>query len=73
MGTIKFRSGDPEQGLVFKPDALARFFPLKSGDIFSTDKVRKALEDYKKLYGQYGYIEFVPTPITEVNEREKAG
>ena len=71
MGTIKFRSGDPEQGLVFKPDALARFFPLKSGDIFSTDKVRKALEDYKKLYGQYGYIEFVPTPITEVNEPKK--
>ncbi|MGH9745687.1 MAG: outer membrane protein assembly factor BamA [Candidatus Acidiferrales bacterium] len=71
MGTIKFRSSDPEQGLVFKPQALAVFFPLKEGDIFSTDKVRKALDNYKKLYGEYGYIEFVATPLTEVNDAKK--
>jgi outer membrane protein insertion porin family len=72
MGSLKFRSGDPEQGLVFKPQALAAYFPLKEGDIFSSDKVRKALDNYKKLYGEYGYIEFVATPNIEVNEKKQA-
>jgi outer membrane protein insertion porin family len=71
MGSLKFRSGDPELGLVFKPEALGRAFGLKEGEIFSTEKVRKALDNYKKLYGEYGYIEFVATPITEVNEPKK--
>jgi outer membrane protein insertion porin family len=71
MGSIKFRSGDPDQGLVFKPQALAQYFPLKDGDIFSTEKVRKALDNYKKLYGEYGYIEFVATPFTDVNDAKK--
>jgi outer membrane protein insertion porin family len=71
MGVLKFRSSDPDQGLVFKPDALARTFLLKEGDIFSTDKVRKALDNYKKIYGEYGYINFVATPNTEVNDAKK--
>src|ERR1700723_189953 len=71
MGVVRFRSSDPEKGLVFKPDALARVFALKEGDIFATDKVRKALDDYKKLYGGYGYINFVATPNTEVNHAKK--
>ena len=71
MGALKFRSSDPEQGLVFKPEALARSFGLKEGDIFSTDKVRKALDTYKKIYGEYGYIEFVATPLTEVDDPKK--
>ncbi len=71
MGIVKFRSSDPDQGLVFKPDALVRSFPLKEGEIFSTDKVRKALENYKKLYGEYGYINFVASPNTEVNDAKK--
>src|SRR6202041_3613646 len=57
--------------LVFKPDALARVFALKEGDIFATDKVRKALYDYKKRYGEYGYINFVASPNTEVNDAKK--
>ena len=71
MGKISFRSADPDQGLVFKPDYLGRVFPLKEGDIFSSTKIRKALDDYRKLYGQYGYIDFTPTPLTEVDDANK--
>jgi len=71
MGKISFRSADPDQGLVFKPDYLARVFPLKEGDIFSSTKIRKALDDYRKLYGQYGYIDFTPTPLTEADDVKK--
>ena len=32
MGRLRFRSSDPEQGLVFKTEALRRVFPLKEGE-----------------------------------------
>ena len=48
-------------------------FPLKEGDIFATDKIRKALDNYKKLYGGYGYIDFVATPEHRSERREKNG
>ena len=71
MGKLGFRSADPEQGLVFKPEYLERIFPLKEGDLFSATKIRKALESYRKLYGEYGYIDFSPTPLTEVDDAKK--
>jgi outer membrane protein insertion porin family len=71
MGKLNFRTADPDQGLVFKPDVLARLFPIKEGEIFSAVKIRKALDNYKKAYGEYGYIDFVATPITEIQEKTK--
>jgi len=71
MGKLAFRSSDPDQGLIFKPEILARAFPLKEGDIFSATKIRKSLDNYKALYGQYGYIDFVATPLTEVDDTKK--
>src|SRR5216683_2474378 len=44
MGTLKIVSSDPDKALSLKVDALKSAFPLKQGDLFSTEKVRKALE-----------------------------
>jgi outer membrane protein insertion porin family len=71
MGTIKIASTDPDKALSLKVDALKGAFPLKQGDIFSTAKVRKALKDYTSIYGQYGFIDFVPTPETDIDEDAK--
>jgi len=73
MGKLTFRSADPDQGLVFKVEALRSLslFPMKEGDIFSAAKIRKALDNYKKLYGEYGYIDFVATPLTEPDDAKK--
>src|ERR1700735_2588076 len=71
MGNLRFRSSDPEVGLVFKSEILARVFPIKEGEIFSADKIRKALDNYKKLFGEYGYIDFVAEPLTEIDETKK--
>ncbi len=71
MGKLSFRSSDPDQGLVFKTDFLARAFPLKEGDIFSASKIRKSLDDYRKLYGEYGYIDFTPTPLSDVDDAKR--
>ncbi len=71
MGKLNFRSADPDQGLVFKQEFLAGAFPLKQGDIFAADKIRKALDNYKKLYGGFGYIDFVATPLTDIDDQKK--
>ncbi|HWY75674.1 MAG TPA: outer membrane protein assembly factor BamA, partial [Verrucomicrobiae bacterium] len=71
MGTLHVRSANPDEGLFFKTDFLESAFPVKKGEIFSVAKVRKAIEDYTKLYGNYGYIDFTAVPDTEVHEDTK--
>src|ERR1700690_1450717 len=71
MGKLSFQSSDPDQGLVFKPEYLARIFPLKERDLFSSTKVRNALKSYTALYGQYRYIDFVGEPMTEADDVKK--
>jgi outer membrane protein insertion porin family len=71
MGDFHVVSADPDQGLFFKSDFLEKVFPLKKGDIFSTDKLRKAFDNYKKLYGEYGYIDFTSEPVFDIVEDKK--
>jgi outer membrane protein insertion porin family len=71
MGTLKIVSSDPDKALSLKVDALKSVFPLKPGDVFSAAKIRKAMEDYTKIYGQYGFIDFVPEPGTDIDEQAK--
>jgi len=71
MGTLKIASSDPDKALSLKVDALKSVFPLKQGDVFSAAKVRKAMEDYTKIYGQYGFIDFVPEPQMDFNDKAK--
>ena len=71
MGTLKIASSDPDKALSLKVDALKSVFPLHPGDVFSASKVRKAMEDYTKIYGQYGFIDFVPEPQEDIDEAAK--
>ena len=71
MGTLKIASADPDKALSLKVDALKSVFPLKQGDVFSAAKIRKAMEEYTKIYGQYGFIDFVPEPQTDIDEQAK--
>ncbi|HMD99108.1 MAG TPA: outer membrane protein assembly factor BamA [Terriglobia bacterium] len=54
---------------LMKQEVLERVLRMKSGDIFDLSKVRKALDDYKKLYGEFGYINFVATPDPERDDK----
>jgi outer membrane protein insertion porin family len=71
MGTLHVRNVNPDEGLFFKTDFLESLFPIKKGEIFSVAKVRKAIEDYTKLYGNYGFIDFTAVPDTEVDNATK--
>jgi outer membrane protein insertion porin family len=68
MGTLHVRNANPDEGLFFKTDFLEGLFPIKKGEIFSVAKVRKAIQDYTKLYGNYGFIDFTAEPETTVND-----
>ncbi|MBI1750156.1 MAG: outer membrane protein assembly factor BamA [Acidobacteria bacterium] len=71
LGKVFVRSSDPEKGLYFKTDFLVDSFPIKPGEIFAVDKVRKALEEYRKLYGTFGFIDFTATPLTDIDQPNK--
>ncbi len=48
------------------PDVLTpQLFQMGPGDVFSTAKFRKGLDQLRDLYGRYGYIDFVPDPQIE--------
>jgi outer membrane protein insertion porin family len=45
------------------PDALMTpLFQMSEGDVFSTGKLRKGMENLRKLYGEFGFIDMVPEP-----------
>ena len=71
MGRLVIRSADPEKGLTLKREALEAAFPLHQGDIFDISKVRKAIENYTKAYGAYGFIDFTAVPLPEVHDDTK--
>jgi outer membrane protein insertion porin family len=49
------------------PETLMRpLFSMGEGDAFSTTKLRKGLENLRKLYGEFGYIDFVPEPNFDI-------
>ncbi len=48
------------------PESLTpQLFQMGPGDVFSTAKLRKGLDRMRELYGQFGYIDFVPDPQPE--------
>jgi outer membrane protein insertion porin family len=48
------------------PESLMRpIFGMAEGDIFSTAKLRKGFEQLRKLYGEFGFIDFVAEPNFE--------
>jgi outer membrane protein insertion porin family len=71
MGKLVIRSADPTKGLSLKTEALEKIFPLKEGDLFSVDKIRKAMQNYTKLYGEFGFIDFTASPGTDPDPATK--
>ena len=51
------------------PDqVLGPVFAMQEGSIFDVEKLRKGMENLKKLYGEFGYIDFVAEPSFEFRE-----
>ena len=49
------------------PQVLSKqLFKMDNGDIFSTSKLRDGIKNLTKLYGDFGYIDFVPEPTIDI-------
>jgi len=71
MGALRIVSADPDKALSLKVDALKGIFPLKPGDVFAANKARKAIEDYGKAYGEFGFIDFTAEPQFDIDDDKK--
>jgi outer membrane protein insertion porin family len=67
LGGITFKGNK-----AIKNTALLRsLFPMKDGEVFNTDNVRKGLENLRKGYGELGYINFTSVPNTDIDDVKK--
>ncbi len=67
LGKITFKGNKAVTNL----PALRKLFPMKDGEIFNTENVRKGLEGLRKAYGSLGYINFTPVPDTIIHDENK--
>jgi outer membrane protein insertion porin family len=69
MGTLEVLSATGKnEDLFFHPDFLKATFPLREGDLFNVTKIREALEDYRKLYSELGFINMTTVPETDIDD-----
>jgi outer membrane protein assembly factor BamA len=68
LGNVAFRTSDPDEPLVFSVVELRPILDLQEGDIFNVAKIRESLDAMHTRYVEDGYINFVATPNTEVND-----
>ncbi len=67
LGKITFKNNKA----ITNVTALRALFPLKDGDIFSREKIAKGLENLRKAYGEFGYINFTSVPSTTFDDDKK--
>jgi outer membrane protein insertion porin family len=51
--------------------ALRRLIPMKDGDIFNVEFMRKGLKNLRDAYSEQGFINFTPVPNTEIDDEHK--
>jgi hypothetical protein len=61
----------PAAALIFPKEALRKLVPLEDGDILKVAKIREGLDAMKDLYGTFGYIDFVPMPEIDVDDKRQ--
>jgi outer membrane protein insertion porin family len=67
LGKITFKNNKT----LTNSTALRNLFPLKDGDIFSREKIAKGLDNLRKAYGEYGFINYTGLPNTTFDEDKK--
>jgi outer membrane protein assembly factor BamA len=67
LGSIRFRVSDADDHLAFPLEQLTKLVTLKEGELFRVDEIRKSLDALRNLYAANGYIDFVGSPIADVD------
>ncbi len=50
---------------------LRSLFPMKDGDIFNSELVKKGLDNLREAYGEFGFINFTPVPDTQIDDEKR--
>ncbi|MDP2735386.1 MAG: POTRA domain-containing protein, partial [bacterium] len=67
LGEMTFQGA----ALFTQPDQVFRpLFEMQEGDVFDVSKIRKGLENMRKIYGEFGYINFVASPETQIDDEK---
>jgi outer membrane protein insertion porin family len=67
LKTITFRNASG-----FLPEARLRtLFPIKDGDTFDTHLLGKGIENMRKAYGAFGYVNFAEVPSFDIDDEKK--
>jgi len=67
LGGITFRNNKA----LTNSAKLRDVFLIKDGEIFSREKIAKGLEDLRRVYGEFGYLNFTPVPNTTFDDAKK--
>ena len=51
-------------------NALRDLFPIKDGDILNRDAIEKGMQDLQRVYGEFGYINLVSIPTTQIHQEQ---
>jgi outer membrane protein assembly factor BamA len=54
----------------FPSGTLRTLIPLEDGDLFRTNKIREGIDALNNFYRSYGYIDFVATPFTDIDDEK---
>ncbi len=66
MGQLKIRGNK-----LFQQEQLEPVFGMKKGDIFNASKARESLDNFRKLYGEFGYINFTAVPEIDFDDKKR--
>jgi len=64
-------------GITFKSNravwetTLRALFPIKDGELFSREKIVEGLQDLRKFYGEFGYVNYTGVPLTTFDDETK--
>jgi len=67
LGGITFRNNRA----ISNVKALRALFPIKDGEIFSRERIVVGLENLRKAYGEFGYINYTGVPDTTFDDEKK--
>jgi outer membrane protein assembly factor BamA len=67
LGGITFRNNRAISNVT----ALRSLFPIKDGEIFGRERIATGLENLRKAYGEFGYINYTGVPDTTFDDEKK--
>ena len=67
LGGITFRNNRA----ISNVNALRALFPIKDGEVFSRDRIAVGLENLRKAYDEFGYINFTGVPDTAFDDEKE--